>query len=187
MIDLDRLDGLLRDVYAGEMREPPADFWDRALAVWHRGLRDIRPESVELALTWVAANEGVAGLELSRVRAHALHEARPTCKVVIEATMKRTGLSRTMLLGDQRGRRYARPRQVAMTVASEWTRGSLPQIGRDFGGRHHTTVLHALRKIAVLREADLTIRDMYLDISAAVGHTPQLATDCTHSQAPSTA
>ena len=53
------------------------------------------------------------------------------------------------------------PRQIAMYVCRELTHQSLPQIGRDFGGKHHTTVLHSIRKIDSLRKKDS-------EISAAV-------------------
>jgi chromosomal replication initiator protein len=56
----------------------------------------------------------------------------------------------------QRGRRVARPRQVAMFLARTITERSLPEIGRRFGGRDHTTVLHACRRIAALCEEDPT-------------------------------
>jgi chromosomal replication initiator protein len=51
----------------------------------------------------------------------------------------------------KRTRNVARPRQVAMALAKELTQLSLPDIGEAFGGRDHTTVLHACRKIAELR------------------------------------
>ena len=62
------------------------------------------------------------------------------------------------LLSKRRNRTIARPRQVAMALAKELTNHSLPEIGDAFGGRDHTTVLHACRKVAELREssADLT-------------------------------
>ncbi len=53
----------------------------------------------------------------------------------------------------KRSRAVARPRQVAMALAKELTQLSLPEIGSHFGGRDHTTVLHACRQIAKLREA----------------------------------
>jgi len=58
----------------------------------------------------------------------------------------------------KRSRTVARPRQVAMALAKELTHLSLPDIGDAFGGRDHTTVLHACRKIADLRasNADIT-------------------------------
>jgi len=66
------------------------------------------------------------------------------------------------LLSVRRSRSVARPRQVAMSLAKELTNHSLPEIGDAFGGRDHTTVLHANRKIAELRETDARIREDYL-------------------------
>jgi chromosomal replication initiator protein len=54
----------------------------------------------------------------------------------------------------KRFRSVARPRQVAMALAKELTQQSLPEIGEAFGGRDHTTVLHACRKTQELRETD---------------------------------
>ena len=59
----------------------------------------------------------------------------------------------------QRSRRVARPRQVAMFLARELTMRSLPEIGKRFGGRDHTTVLHACRRIAALCEEDGTFKE----------------------------
>ncbi|WP_428240667.1 chromosomal replication initiator protein DnaA [Gynuella sp.] len=61
----------------------------------------------------------------------------------------------------RRSRSVARPRQIAMALAKELTNHSLPEIGDAFGGRDHTTVLHACRKIKDLREKDLDIREDY--------------------------
>ena len=63
-----------------------------------------------------------------------------------------------------RSRSIARPRQVAMSLAKELTSKSLPEIGKAFGGRDHTTVLHACRKIAELRESDTGIREDYSNL-----------------------
>lgn len=63
------------------------------------------------------------------------------------------------LLSKRRSRSVARPRQVAMSLAKELTNHSLPEIGDAFGGRDHTTVLHACRKIKELREEDADIRE----------------------------
>ena len=58
------------------------------------------------------------------------------------------------LVSKRRTRSIARPRQVAMALAKELTNHSLPEIGDAFGGRDHTTVLHACRKVAELRDQD---------------------------------
>ncbi|AOS96372.1 Chromosomal replication initiator protein DnaA [Microbulbifer aggregans] len=63
------------------------------------------------------------------------------------------------LLSKRRSRSVARPRQVAMSLAKELTNHSLPEIGDAFGGRDHTTVLHACRKIRELQETDADIRE----------------------------
>ncbi|HET8904380.1 MAG TPA: chromosomal replication initiator protein DnaA [Saccharospirillum sp.] len=61
----------------------------------------------------------------------------------------------------RRSRSIARPRQVAMALAKELTQHSLPEIGEAFGGRDHTTVLHACRKVKELRETTLDINEDY--------------------------
>lgn len=63
------------------------------------------------------------------------------------------------ILSKRRSRSVARPRQVAMALSKELTNHSLPEIGDAFGGRDHTTVLHACRKIKELREQDADIRE----------------------------
>ena len=54
----------------------------------------------------------------------------------------------------RRSRSIARPRQIAMYLAKQLTQRSLPEIGRKFGGRDHTTVMHAVKKVDELRAAD---------------------------------
>ncbi|WP_019022549.1 MULTISPECIES: chromosomal replication initiator protein DnaA [unclassified Thioalkalivibrio] len=68
------------------------------------------------------------------------------------------------LLSTRRSRSIARPRQVAMALAKELTQHSLPEIGQAFGGRDHTTVMHACRKIAELRESDASLDEDYSNL-----------------------
>ena len=68
------------------------------------------------------------------------------------------------LLSKRRSRSVARPRQVAMALAKELTNKSLPEIGDGFGGRDHTTVLHACRKIAELKEESNDIKEDYSNL-----------------------
>ena len=68
------------------------------------------------------------------------------------------------ILSKRRSRSVARPRQVAMALSKEITNHSLPEIGDAFGGRDHTTVLHACRKIAELSETDADIREDYKNL-----------------------
>ncbi|NKB36298.1 MAG: chromosomal replication initiator protein DnaA [Gammaproteobacteria bacterium] len=70
------------------------------------------------------------------------------------------------LLSKRRNRSIARPRQIAMTLAKEFTNHSLPEIGDAFGGRDHTTVIHACRKIAELQQQDQKIEEDYKNLSS---------------------
>jgi chromosomal replication initiator protein len=73
------------------------------------------------------------------------------------------------MLSKRRSRSVARPRQVAMSIAKELTNHSLPEIGESFGGRDHTTVLHACRKVKELegidREVQRDLKNLYRTLS----------------------
>jgi chromosomal replication initiator protein len=68
------------------------------------------------------------------------------------------------LLSKRRSRSITRPRQIAMALAKELTSHSLPEIGDAFGGRDHTTVLHACRKVVELRDGDSRIDEDYSNL-----------------------
>ena len=68
------------------------------------------------------------------------------------------------LLSKRRSRSIARPRQVAMALSKELTNHSLPEIGDAFGGRDHTTVLHACRKVKSLRDESHEIKEDYQNL-----------------------
>tara|TARA_R100000750_G_scaffold13034_4_gene8356 strand:- start:4415 stop:5779 length:1365 start_codon:yes stop_codon:yes gene_type:complete len=68
------------------------------------------------------------------------------------------------ILSKRRSRSVARPRQLAMALAKELTNHSLPEIGDAFGGRDHTTVLHACRKIQELKDAQHDIKEDYRNL-----------------------
>jgi len=68
------------------------------------------------------------------------------------------------LLSKRRNRSIARPRQVAMALARELTNHSLPEIGDAFGGRDHTTVMHACDRVRELRETDRRMGEDYLNL-----------------------
>jgi chromosomal replication initiator protein len=72
------------------------------------------------------------------------------------------------LLSKRRSRSIARPRQMAMYLAKEHTNHSLPEIGDAFGGRDHTTVLHACRKIAELKESSADVAEDYRNLNRLV-------------------
>ena len=68
------------------------------------------------------------------------------------------------ILSKRRSRSVARPRQIAMALSKELTSHSLPEIGDAYGGRDHTTVLHACRKVKELKGTDSEIRDDYKNL-----------------------
>jgi len=75
--------------------------------------------------------------------------AQPSIVAIQDAVCAHFGLTRETLLSRSRAERVVWPRQVAMYLAKELTEHSLPSIGREFGGRDHTTVMHACRRVAV--------------------------------------
>jgi len=117
---------------------------------------------------------------LNRIAAHAKFVGRPLTietaqevlhdqlrahdrRVTIEEIQKRVAEHYNMRLSEmhseRRAREVARPRQVAMYLCKQLTQRSLPEIGKKFGGRDHTTVMHAVRKIEELRVADRGIAE----------------------------
>ncbi|MHB1537644.1 MAG: chromosomal replication initiator protein DnaA [Solirubrobacteraceae bacterium] len=81
-----------------------------------------------------------------------------------DATCERFGLTPAELTSNARSRRIAWPRQVAMYLARELTKESLPSIGRHIGGRDHTTVLHACRRASAAIDADTDVRNAVEDL-----------------------
>jgi chromosomal replication initiator protein len=107
----------------------------------------------------VRAGAGVGGLTLEETQAFlGPHlrggEKRVTVDDIQKATSEHFGLKQADLISERRTRSVARPRQAAMWLAKQLTTRSLPDIGRRFGGRDHTTVLHAVRRIEALRQED---------------------------------
>jgi chromosomal replication initiator protein len=108
----------------------------------------------------VRAGAGVGALTLdetqSLLRPHLRGgaERRVTVDDIQKAASEHFGLKQADLISERRTRSVARPRQAAMWLAKQLTTRSLPDIGRRFGGRDHTTVLHAVRRIEELRAGD---------------------------------
>jgi chromosomal replication initiator protein len=112
------------------------------------------------------AGEGVARLGLEDAQAilrpHLRGgEKRITIDEIQKAAAEHYGMKQADLISERRNRAIARPRQAAMWLAKQLTTRSLPDIGRRFGGRDHTTVLHAVRRIEELRASDAQLsRDL---------------------------
>ena len=86
-------------------------------------------------------------------------ERKVTVEEIIRQVADHYNVRMADLMGPRRSRAIARPRQVAMFLSKNLTSKSLPEIGRRFGGRDHTTVIHAVRKIEELRAVDSQIAD----------------------------
>ena len=116
---------------------------------------------LEGALNRVVAHSQLVGrditLEATQDVLHDLLRANDR-RVTIEEIQKQVASHFNIRMADmhsaRRARSVARPRQVAMYLAKQLTSRSLPEIGRKFGGRDHTTVMHAVRKVDELREHD---------------------------------
>ncbi|MHA1107693.1 MAG: helix-turn-helix domain-containing protein, partial [Alphaproteobacteria bacterium] len=116
---------------------------------------------LEGALNRVVAHSTLVGREISLETCqdvlHDLLRAHDR-RVTIEEIQKRVAEHFNIRMADmhsaRRARAVARPRQVAMYLAKQLTSRSLPEIGRKFGGRDHTTVMHAVKKIDELRQSD---------------------------------
>lgn len=85
------------------------------------------------------------------------HDRRITIDEIQRKVAEHYNLRMTDMHSARRARNVARPRQVAMYLAKQLTARSLPEIGRKFGGRDHTTVMHAVRKVEELIEEDAQI------------------------------
>ena len=84
------------------------------------------------------------------------------------AVTDRFGLSMEELCGERRSQNIVYPRQVAMYLSRELTDASLPKIGREFGGRDHTTVIHATSKIARLIREDRSVYNLVQELTARI-------------------
>ncbi len=116
---------------------------------------------LEGALNTLVARVGAEVAHLTLDEAQAIlrpHLAAPERRVTVDQIQKvvaeHYGLKQADLLSERRARAVARPRQTAMWIAKQITTRSLPDIGRRFGGRDHTTVLHAVRRIESLKAED---------------------------------
>ena len=121
---------------------------------------------LEGALNRVAAHTQLVGRELTlETCQEILHDLlrANNRRVTIEEIQKRVAEHFNIRIADmhsaRRARSVARPRQVAMYLAKQLTARSLPEIGRKFGGRDHTTVMHAVKKVDELRDLDASFSE----------------------------
>lgn len=126
---------------------------------------------LEGALRRVLANSQFTGeaitLEFAKEALHdliTLQEKLVTIENIQKTVAEYYKIRVSDLNSARRTRSITRPRQIAMALAKEVTNHSLPEIGEAFGGRDHTTVLHACRKTKELRQSDFKINDDYVNL-----------------------
>lgn len=122
---------------------------------------------LEGALVKLIAYSSVTGTPINLTMAQQIlkhivsgQERKVTIDAVIRTVAERFSLLPSQLKQKSNSRQIAYPRQVAMYLAKELTQASLPEIGRQFGGKHHTTVLHSISKIEQLRHTDADLNRM---------------------------
>jgi chromosomal replication initiator protein len=131
---------------------------------------------LEGALTRVVAFSSLTGRAMSVELAQDVlkdvfpqgEAAEVSIKRIQELVSERFGLSLEELCGDKRSQNIVYPRQVAMYLSRELTDSSLPKIGKEFGGRDHTTVIHATSKIARLIREDRSVYNLVQELTARV-------------------
>src|SRR5438128_898438 len=94
--------------------------------------------------------------------------AEVSIKRIQDLVAERFSLSLEELCGEKRSQNIVYPRQVAMYLSRELTDSSLPKIGKEFGGRDHTTVIHATSKIARLIREDRSVYNLVQELTARV-------------------
>jgi chromosomal replication initiator protein len=134
---------------------------------------------LEGALTRVVAFSSLTGLELDvDLAEQVLRDLFPnsgdlpevTIARIQEAVCDRFSLTVQELVSPRRSQAVAYPRQVAMYLSRELTDSSLPKIGKEFGGRDHTTVLHANAKITRMISEDRAVYNLVQDLTARIKH-----------------
>jgi chromosomal replication initiator protein len=131
---------------------------------------------LEGALTRVVAFSSLTGRSLSVGLAEDVlkdvfpqgEAAEVSIRRIQELVSERFQLSMDELCGDKRSQNIVYPRQVAMYLSRELTDSSLPKIGKEFGGRDHTTVIHATSKIARLIREDRSVYNLVQELTARV-------------------
>ena len=131
---------------------------------------------LEGALTRVVAFSSLTGRAMSVELAQDVlkdvfpqgEAAEVSIKRIQDLVAERFNLSLEELCGDRRSQNIVYPRQVAMYLSRELTDSSLPRIGKEFGGRDHTTVIHATSKIARLIREDRSVYNLVQELTARV-------------------
>src|SRR6266567_3943110 len=131
---------------------------------------------LEGALIRLMAYSSLTGTELSLLTAQQvlkpvvdLEQRRVSIEHIQRVVCSEFNLSLSQLKAKNNSRAVSYPRQIAMFLAKELTPASLPDIGREFGGKHHTTALHAINKIAHKRKADRDLDRLIHKLTDSLG------------------
>jgi chromosomal replication initiator protein len=119
-------------------------------------VRELEGALVKLIAYSSVTGEPVTLAMAQQILKHLTHgqERKITIEAIIKAVAEKHNMPPTQLKVKSNERRIAYPRQIAMYLVKELTAASLPEIGRAFGGKHHTTVLHSVHKIERQRHKD---------------------------------
>jgi chromosomal replication initiator protein len=130
---------------------------------------------LEGALTRLIAVSSMTGAPISMAMAQqALKhlsnapERKISVDSIVRAVAERFSMQPSQIKIKSNTRQIAYPRQIAMYLAKELTHASLPEIGRYFGGKHHTTVLHSVQKIDQLRQRDDELNKLLLSLADSI-------------------
>src|SRR6266571_4772107 len=149
---------------------------DSQVLTFIAGLISTNIRELEGALTRVVAFSSLTARSLTvELAEDVLKEVFPqgeaaevSIRRIQELVSDRFSLSMDELCGDKRSQNIVYPRQVAMYLSRELTDSSLPKIGKEFGGRDHTTVIHATSKIARLIREDRSVYNLVQELTARV-------------------
>ena len=174
--------GLLVDVQAPDLETKMAILDKRAESEGVKLPQDVRifiatktksnVRELEGALTRLIAVSSVTGQPISMAMAaqtlkhlSAGPEKKISVESIIRSVAERFNLQPAQLKMKSNTRQIAYPRQIAMYLVKDLTHASLPEIGRYFGGKHHTTVLHSIQKIEELRQHDEGLNSLIQAVS----------------------
>jgi chromosomal replication initiator protein len=152
------------------------DVPDQQVLTFIAGRISTNIRELEGALTRVVAFSSLTGRPMTVDRAQSvLQDVFPkgeapavTIGGIQRTVSERFGLTIDELCGDRRSQNIVYPRQVAMYLSRELTDSSLPKIGKEFGGRDHTTVIHATSKIARLIREDRSVYNLVQELTARI-------------------
>jgi chromosomal replication initiator protein len=158
---------ILRKKAEGERTPIPDEVLELIATNVRDNIRELEGALIRVSAFASLNHETLTRATAEKVLADILDAGRPrqiTPKLIIDATSEAFGFSIEELTGPKRQRPLVRARQIGMYMFRELTECSYPAIGREFGGRDHTTVIHAFEKISTLMKEDRRTYDQVTDL-----------------------